>query len=83
MRILPQKQNVSEFGLGQVRSDQVWLGQVRLGQVRLGQVGLGGKAPPVKQTAQDEIHAVTVTYKYYTDLTRIMLVFWMKMKKWG
>ena len=47
MRILPQKQNVSEFGLGQVRSDQVWLGQVGLdcgwfgqvGSVRAGQVG--------------------------------------------
>ena len=31
-------------------------------------------------TARDENHAVTVTYKCYTDLTRIMPVFWVKIK---
>ena len=44
---------------------------------------MGGEAPPATQSARDEIHAVTVTYKCYTDLTRIMPVFWVKMKKWG
>ena len=40
MRILPENQNVSEFGLGQVGLGWVRLGQVRSDQVWLGQVGL-------------------------------------------
>ena len=43
---------------------------------------MGGEAPLATQSARDEIHAVAVTYKCYTDLTRIMPVFWVKMKKW-
>ena len=44
---------------------------------------MGGKAPPATQSVRDEIHAVTVTYKCYTDLTKIMPVFLVNMKKWG